>query len=558
MDIVLPREIIPNLNKAGVVIKENPDADLGLKTFVIDLTVMEESDINRIYKELTQEPWKNDTRSVRSQINAYKKMRVDLKGKGQTFRELADAIREYLVEDAIEGWLFKLSAEPTAVLVTDVAFYPAQKTRDGVIPAYITVNYQQNDRGRKLAGSIQINNYVEGRSAGEILHALGWQKETEELLELYQEQLDRYKKIRPMFGQQLRLTRSKIWQQESTRRNIWQERSRKKVKQDLSKVGGGRLVHDDKIPEGVFMASNRARFDDPDNPIISQLLAANIKKTLGENTKAFARSPYTLALQVFHLGVHEDFDVHVMSVEVYEYDETMRSKLVLPDMYGEVLDVLTTDMELVQEDIVEGKTGGNVVLCAGPPGTGKTLTAEVYSEFRKVPLYKIHSGQLGTTPNSIEEKLMEVYKRASDWGCPVLLDEFDVFGKARGDNLEQNAVVAVFLRTLEYQNNTIFLTTNRADDMDDAILSRCSAIINYEYPTKEVLKEIWRVQRNQLLPEVTDETVEALMEYFKQNDKKMSGRNVKSTLQLAARWSKAKGREPDVELLKTAASFRGI
>lgn len=561
MNITLPTAMRTDLKRAGIHLKEDPDAELSKRSFDLDLSTMEESDINRVYNVLLQDEWKDATRPIRSSINAFKKMRVDEKGKGKSFRELADSIREYIVEDAIEGWMFKMTDEPTAALVTDVTFHPAVKTRDGVIPAYITIDLQQNDRGKRTRHQITINDYMGGRAAGDVLAAQGWQKETEELHELYQEQLARYKEIRPMFGKQLRMVASQMWSKESSRRRGWgydYDEDRNNVQQDLSKVGGGRLVHDDKIAEGVFSVSARARYDDPDNPVISELLAANIKKMLPAETKAFSRSPFTLVTKVFHLGVHENFNVHVMNLEVYKYDKTMRDKLVLPEMYGEVLDVLTTDMKLIQEDIVEGKTGGNVVLCAGPPGTGKTLTAEVYSEFREVPLYKIHSGQLGTSPESIEKKLMEVYKRADDWGCPVLLDEFDVFGKARGDNLIQNAVVAVFLRTLEYQNNTIFLTTNRADDMDDAILSRCSAIINYDYPEAKELAEIWKVQKAQLLPQLKDEVIDQLMAYFIEHKKKMSGRNVKSTLQLAARWVAAKNREPDVELLKTAASFRGI
>lgn len=558
MDITLPRDIIRDLENEGVFIKQAvKENTLGGKTFVMDLSTMEESDINRVYKVLTQELWKTYTRPIRSTINSYKKMRVDQKGKGKTFRQLADAIREYLVEDAIKGWIFRRSDEPAAALVTDVVFHPAKKHRDGVEPAYITISVQTNDRGKKDSERLVISDYQEGSSAGEALSAIGWQKETEELHTLYEEQLVRYKEIRPLYGKQLRMIKKKMWSANDAR-TVWRRPQRETVKQDLSAVGGGRLVHDDHIPEGVFSVSTRARWDDPDNPVIGDQLASAITKTYGADSEKFATSPYSLSVRVFHLGVHKNFEVHVMAIEIYKYDKTMRDKLVLPDMYGQVLDVLTTDMEMVQEDIVEGKTGGNVILTAGPPGTGKTLTAEVYAEHREVPLYKIHSGQLGTNAASIEEKLMEVYKRATDWGCPVLLDEFDVFGKARGENLEQNAVVAVFLRTLEYQNNTIFLTTNRADDMDDAILSRCSAIINFEYPQPKELKKIWEVQRTQLLPEVTDETVEDLMTYFVEQKKEMSGRNVKSTLQLAARWVKAKGVEPDIELLKTCASFRGI
>lgn len=560
MELTLPRTMIEDLKQAGVRVKSKKDSELGSSSFTLDLDQREDMEINKIYDVLKKPEWKEDCRPLRSQINAYRKMRTDKKGKGQTFRELADALRDYLVEDAIEGWIFRMTPEPKAYLVTGIEFHPAEKTRDGVIPAYIILTYQQNDKGSLKTSRLTFDTYMEGQTAGQVLSSKGFQKETEELLELYQEQLERYKTLRPLYGKQLKLNKTRTWSKnERNRRNMWgREHSSTEVKHDLSKVGGGRLVHNDRISEGVFSSGTRSRYDDPDNPRIDSMLMAKIKATLSEGTEAFSRSPFTLETKVFHLGVHEEFSLHAAHLDIYEYDTEMREKLVLPEMYGEVLDVLTDDMALIQEDIVEGKTGGNVVLCAGPPGVGKTLTAEVYSEFREVPLYKVHSGQLGTTPESIESKLMEVYQRAESWGCPVLLDEFDVFGKARGDNLVQNAVVAVFLRTLEYQNNTIFLTTNRSDTMDDAILSRCSAIINYDYPAPLELEQIWKVQKKQLLPELEDSVIEELMEFFIENDKKMSGRNVKATLQLASRWVKAKDRPLDVSLLKTAASFRGI
>src|SRR3546814_2642760 len=66
--------------------------------------------------------------------------------------------------------------------------------------------------------------------------------------------------------------------------------------------------------------------------------------------------------------------------------------------------------------------------------------------------------------------------RISDWSsdvCSSDLDEADVYIRCRDNDLEHNAIVAEFLRTLEYFNGLLFMTTNRINDVDDAILSRC-------------------------------------------------------------------------------------
>ena len=53
--------------------------------------------------------------------------------------------------------------------------------------------------------------------------------------------------------------------------------------------------------------------------------------------------------------------------------------------------------------------------------------------------------------------------------------------------------MAEFLRTLEYYEGLMFLTTNRPNDIDDAIINRCAAVIAYDYPSPDDTQEIWRV-----------------------------------------------------------------
>lgn len=100
-------------------------------------------------------------------------------------------------------------------------------------------------------------------------------------------------------------------------------------------------------------------------------------------------------------------------------------------------------------------------MCVGSPGLGKTLTAEVYAEVIERPLYSIHAGALGTNADDIEKNLRTILTRAKRWNCVLLLDEADVFVMQRGASLTQNAIVAEFLRTLEYFDGLMFMTSNR-------------------------------------------------------------------------------------------------
>ena len=162
--------------------------------------------------------------------------------------------------------------------------------------------------------------------------------------------------------------------------------------------------------------------------------------------------------------------MHVQNLTSYEYKPELREKLILPTQHRELIDILTADMNVLMEDIVEGKSGGTTILCKGAPGLGKTLTAEVYSEVVGKPLYRVHSGQLGITAASVEQNLSEILRRAARWDAILLLDEADVYIRCRDNDLQHNAIVAEFLRTLEYFKGLLFMTTNRVGDVDLSLI----------------------------------------------------------------------------------------
>ncbi|KLU85045.1 hypothetical protein MAPG_04077 [Magnaporthiopsis poae ATCC 64411] len=145
------------------------------------------------------------------------------------------------------------------------------------------------------------------------------------------------------------------------------------------------------------------------------------------------------------------------------------------------------------DDITYGKGKGLVFSLHGPPGTGKTLTAECIAEHTRRPLYRITSGDLGTSTNETNLKLGRVFRVAEEWKAIVLLDEADVFmAKRQTDSLERNALVSVFLRSLEGFQGIIFLTTNRSEEFDEAITSRIH--LSYHFPPldAEHRAQVWR------------------------------------------------------------------
>ena len=118
----------------------------------------------------------------------------------------------------------------------------------------------------------------------------------------------------------------------------------------------------------------------------------------------------------------------------------------------------------------------------------------------------------------METALKEMLTRAQRWGAVMLIDEADVYIKRRDDNIAMNAVVGVFLRVLEYFNGLLFLTTNRVDDIDEAIVSRCIALIKYNPPDDDAKRRIWRVMAEQFALAVDDALIDDLVTVFPKRD----------------------------------------
>ncbi len=116
----------------------------------------------------------------------------------------------------------------------------------------------------------------------------------------------------------------------------------------------------------------------------------------------------------------------------------------------------------------------------------------MYSELNKKPLYVVHVYEIGTDIRSIEENLRVIFKRVEKWGAIILFDEIDVFLTKRDNDINRSAVVGVFLRLMDYFRGIMFLTTNRSEVIDNAVLSRITLNIKYPDLTKETRRKIWQ------------------------------------------------------------------
>ncbi|KAH6682238.1 P-loop containing nucleoside triphosphate hydrolase protein [Plectosphaerella plurivora] len=181
----------------------------------------------------------------------------------------------------------------------------------------------------------------------------------------------------------------------------------------------------------------------------------------------------------------------------------------------------------------EQKGKGLVILLHGTPGSGKTLSAETSAEMSRKALLSASLGDLNkfNVPWAFERKLKQVLQYATLWEAVVLLDEADVFLEAReagagastGDkgSTARNALVAVFLKELEYFSGIVFLTTNRLASFDAAMKSRVHLSLRFAPPGVETRRRIWRQNLAAVPAEETsigegaavDEATEILLQY---------------------------------------------
>jgi len=481
-------------------------------------------------------------------------------GEGDLER-LVPAIAEFLLRDAIRGWLFRANAagKPLAFLVQRIDFTPPGEEEAG----RILLDLKANAMARIATVTLMIRERdIVGKTVAEIFAANGYLKETESLIAAYDRSAERYFEWRSDYSRQFSGRGTGIFAEDPTASHRNSDWTRKNLVVLSSSGGWARLVNDEEVLQerdltldasgdlfGKYL--RKAGRSNSYNASVEDAVE-KLQATIPEGL--FTELPVHGYILMFHLELHHHLWVHVDDMQPYRYQPELKDKLVLPPEQTDLIDILTAEMDVLMDDIVEGKSGGTTVLCAGPAGVGKTLTAEVYSEIIKRPLYRVHSGQLGLNVAEMEVALKNTLTRAQRWGAVMLIDEADVYIKRRDDNIAANAVVGVFLRVLEYFNGLLFLTTNRVGDIDEAIISRCIALIRYHPPGIEDRRKIWTVMAEQFGLDIGAELIDTLADIFPE----ASGRDIKGLAKLTAKYCHHKNVPPTLEVFRRCSIFRGM
>ena len=499
----------------------------------VDPLCLSRDDLNELLQACRGDGESKNRRALESIITA---LQGDFDKPVSSFPAFGRVLLQYLKSNRIDGWIYRRGHDGNLYpgLVTAIKEVKSEKNSDRPPSLLLQISWYgfgEYSHSKKVYGTqlTALNfepNEVARRSVAKTLADRDIYHETHELKQEYLEQLTRFKEVVDgQFGNQFKATGRAVRMESYSYsdRNL--------------EIAGHKLIHD--LPDSECDA-----------------YGAEVESPLFEDDQ-FGLLPEIPVQRYFDLSLQDFIWIHANNVEPYKYDKELPKKMVLPEDHRDLLDILTTDISAFTSDIVEGKSAGNIIMCVGSPGLGKTLTAEVYAEVIERPLYSIHAGALGTNADDIEKNLRTILTRAKRWNCVLLLDEADVFVMQRGASLTQNAIVAEFLRTLEYFDGLMFMTSNRGSDIDEAIIPRCAAIIHYDVPEKSDAQKIWKIMGENFGVNIPDELVRSLVNTYPE----LPPRDIKMLLRLTLRMSvkeQGSGSIPTLDIVRKCAMFRGI
>ncbi|KAI0551615.1 hypothetical protein F4679DRAFT_538581 [Xylaria curta] len=301
-------------------------------------------------------------------------------------------------------------------------------------------------------------------------------------------------------------------------------------------------------------------------PTQAQLTNPNpeLKDDIGEEAMNQAEPPninFLLTTPIFIWGFNMQDKawkkLSTSNVNDVDWDEKAFDNLVIDPDTKDVIQALVTNkvQNSMSTDLLRGKGSGLILLLHGPPGTGKTLTAESVAEHAKKPLYRVTCGDIGTRPEAVEQYLKKVLRLGKSWDCVVLLDEAEVFLQERSLNdIQRNALVSVFLRTLEYYDGILILTSNRVGTFDEGFRSRIQLAIHYPKLEQADRRRVWENFVNRLSNDLIaseDIDIRNLRSNLTELSKfDLNGREIRNAITVARPLAKSEERKVDFESLK--------
>ncbi|KAJ9602076.1 hypothetical protein H2200_013436 [Cladophialophora chaetospira] len=299
---------------------------------------------------------------------------------------------------------------------------------------------------------------------------------------------------------------------------------------------------------------------------------------VSDKSKRMLCPPYAYG---FSLSRKEWCRFYIDNLSDPDWNKSALDGLILPEERKSVLQALVFSHTFPHRarDEMKLKGKGLVILLHGNPGSGKTLTAgevsfqmsavtghpnkctpESVAEATEKALLTATIGELNreNVPSQFESRLKEILQYATIWKAVVLLDEADVFLEGRSEAVgvatAHNALVAVFLKQLEYFSGIVFLTSNRVIVFDRAMKSRIHLALEYQAPDAEMRRRIWMGCLSAIPADEIDLDIDEDVEMVLQDE--INGREIANCVGTARTLARFKGVRLSVDHLHTVLQTR--
>ena len=539
------------------------------KLLSVDVTNFKDGELKEIEDIFDKHKSESNARNNLRLVKNYNAFAADYSGskvvkKVETFPA---ALRAFY-RDKHHKWIFiqRADGELLPYFIISVDYEPPRRDRDGNYhKAYSKINLLAYRSGKKISATKYFYQEDLGYPIGKVLQNQDLFIETPDAVERYINELKKFNELQPQTGLQMHAVGAGSFRNAgyySSERSVSMVRDGRPTKVVIDDISDNESTRADSIRTSARFWGENTPITDYMKPSMNSKISEALfeepeedfdedEEVVVDDTVVLPHHPY---LDAFDLDKHEYVNLHINNIVPYPWDKTVFDKLILPESQKTLIHMLVQSTNDSVEDIISGKMGGVIVLTTGLPGLGKTLTAEVFSETIEKPLYVVQCSQLGLDVDSVESNLKDVLSRAEKWGAILLIDEADVYIRERGDDIVQNAIVGVFLRVLEYYRGILFMTSNRGDIIDDAIMSRATAWVQYQLPSENQLIEIYEVLSKQYGADLKKADIKFIISKIGIT----SGRTVRNLLKLARLLSKKKGTKITKELVLEVSNYQQL
>jgi SpoVK/Ycf46/Vps4 family AAA+-type ATPase len=215
---------------------------------------------------------------------------------------------------------------------------------------------------------------------------------------------------------------------------------------------------------------------------------------------------------------HSDMDEELVAFSMVRRSQVSLDQVVLPEATKSlVLSMVQNHPRFlarrrewgIDEVLTYGR--GMVLLFVGRPGTGKTMLANAIAHELDKRLFCVDLSKLVNANRSFEANLDAVFREAKLLDAVIFFDECEqVFASRRFGNDK----MPLLLTRLESFDGIAVLATNMAGVLDEALMRRTVACIEFKAPTPSERAEIWRRHLPAGLPLAPDADLQRIAEDF--------------------------------------------